>query len=150
MSAPVREVADAHRGSKKQRTLSVTGYGSAKDLHLRPCKHQVSLGKAFNCHADWYCAGADALLTCAQSHDPNILPHALQVAGHLFEGGGFSDALLTRCYAFTLEHLCWPADNTLSPVPGNDLWLCLCAEGKAGSLVDEQGHFYKPVQVSML
>eukprot|EP00891_Asterochloris_glomerata_P004565 jgi/Astpho2/4565/Aster-00147 len=66
MSAPVREVADAHRGSKKQRTLSVTGYGSAKDLHLRPCKHQV--------------------------------------AGHLFE------------------------------------------EGKAGSLVDEQGHFYKPVQ----
>ena len=34
-------------------------------------------------------------------------------------------------------------------VLGGDLWLCLCAEGKAGSLVDEQGHFYKPVQVAL-
>ena len=59
MSAPVREVADAHRGSKKQRTLSVARFGSATDLHLRPCKHQVSLGKALHCHADCHCAGAE-------------------------------------------------------------------------------------------
>ena len=43
----------------------------------------------------------------------------------------------------------WPASNMLCCVPGGDLWLCLCAEGKAGSLVDEQGHFYKPVQVTL-
>ena len=65
MSAPVREVVDAHRGSKKQRTLSVQRFGSATDLHLKPCKHQVSLGKARHCHAACDFAGARCIvLTC--------------------------------------------------------------------------------------
>ena len=55
MSAPVREVVDAHRGSKKQRTLSVARFGSATALHLRPCKHQVRPGKVFHSHADCCC-----------------------------------------------------------------------------------------------
>ena len=55
---------------------------------------------------------------------------ALQVAGHLFEGPCYHNSPTSLNNVLCCAHL-----------------VLLLAEGKAGSLVDEKGHFYKPVQV---
>lgn len=71
----------------------------------------------------------------------------MQVAGHLFEGGGSGSCLLSICCVTCCQlslALLMCAEPVRSLLTHALSWR---AEGKAGSLVDDSGHFYKPLQV---
>ena len=149
--------------------MSQGDVGRAEKLLLKPCKHQASPCAP---HASYFCTYQDVTLrhmlfgTC----------HTLITSVRIYLPLRVCSAwwLLTRTISTHVIYVhVWPcrslgtcsrvgvpaATLSVSPVPVRARCqlsvsslllphvLSYCAEGKAGSLVDDSGHFYKPLQV---